>query len=603
MYYTKYDLSFKSIHGVPVSVRILVDGYTDPVIERRLGAPPIMKTQKNGRIISTTVEFQAECQVFGEFAEMYTSDPRHFQVEVGRGDDGEGETWLIWRGYVTPEIYSEPYIAPPYDVRICANDGLGELKLYDWEAVGKKSIRETLLTLLEATGAEYATLSAACSIKTSSGTPPEFFDDVYIDLDYLAGKSYYDVLQVVLESIDADIMQYDGHWLIIRETDATPTVIFPSTAADSLEVVRFSGLSSYTGALYNVVKTIGKKGVANLWPIGYMTRSVQPAKKKITVTAPWHFQNAFDDPDMLTNDTWSESGTASAGDGYSLGNMLVGASMGQVSQTFTLKRLTKNIKVTVKALAQWTSRSYLDGKTRGVGVWARYQVTRTSEIKYYSAYGNSEDWESSYHEPDVQKVDIKAFGSEPRRNYCKELTFDIPTPGVNEEVFLEIAIIGYGVIAVGASAILEDNEGYKDILLLDNGARGDADEVEITGGRMTADNIVAERFYEGVLVDQYGAAEYEFKDANNFTAKDFMSLNARNRALSVGLPRIVITGKFDMPADGGRTFPLLLKDGSTILLVKNISWDLYNEEMQIEAVSLPATSITIDSETITSLGD
>ena len=55
MYYTKYDLSFKSIHNVPVSVRILVDGYTGSVIERRLGAPPVLKTQKNGRIISTTL--------------------------------------------------------------------------------------------------------------------------------------------------------------------------------------------------------------------------------------------------------------------------------------------------------------------------------------------------------------------------------------------------------------------------------------------------------------------------------------------------------------------------------------------------------------------
>ena len=555
----------------------------------------------NLNLIHIYSDFQAECQVFGEFAEMYTSDPRHFQVEVGRGDDGEGETFLIWTGYVTPEIYSEPYIAPPYDVRICANDGLGELKLYDWEAVGAKTIKSTIQTLLEATGAEYAGIFVASSIKTSSGTAPGFFDDVYIDLDYMAGKSYYDVLQAVLESIDADIMQYDGEWVIIRETDATPKVISPSSAAVNIEAVRIDGLTSYTSALYNVVKTIGKMGVADLWPIGYMTRSVQPAKKKVTVTAPWHFQNAFDDPDMLTNDTWSEAGTASGGNGYYLGNMLVGASMGQVSQTFTLKRFTKNIKVTVKATAQTVTRSYLDGKTRGVGVWARYQVTRTSEIKYYSVHGNSADWESSYSEPDVQRVDVMAYGSDSPRDVCKELTFDIPTPGVNEEVFLQIAIIGYGVIAVGASAILEDNAGYRDVLLIDNGARGDADDVEITGGRMTTDSIVAERFYEGVLVDQYGDAEYEFKDANHLVARDFMSLNAMDRALCVGLPRIVINGKFDMPANGGTTFPLVVKDGTTFLLVKSLSWDLYNEEMQIEAVSLPATTITVDSETITSL--
>ena len=85
MYYTKYDLSFQTIHNVPISVEIQVDGYTGSPIVRKLGAPPVLKTQKNGRIISTSIELQAQCEVFGEFSEFYTSDPRHFLVIRAEG--------------------------------------------------------------------------------------------------------------------------------------------------------------------------------------------------------------------------------------------------------------------------------------------------------------------------------------------------------------------------------------------------------------------------------------------------------------------------------------------------------------------------------------
>ena len=279
--------------------------------------------------------------------------------------------------------------------------------------------------------------------------------------------------------------------------------------------------------------------------------------------------------------------------------MNVGASMGQASQTFTLQRFTKSIKVTVKALAQWVSTSYLDGKTRGVGVWARYQVTRTSEIKYFCPRGNNTEWGSSYSEPDVQKVDERDISSEPRRPHSKELSFDIPAPGVNEEVFLQIGIIGYGVIAVSASAIVEDNKGYQDTLIIDNGARGDESNVEITGGRMTGNNVIAERFYEGLLVDQYGAAQYSFSDGAQ-TGKDFLSINALNRAVSVAVPRLKISGKFNVPESMVRQ-PIILRDGTGDLLVKSFEWDLYNDEIRIEATMLPVATLEVASETITSL--
>ena len=74
------------------------------------------------------MEIYAECKVDGEFLELYTSDPKEFLVTVDV-EGGTGYDDRPWIGYISPELYSEPDIAPPYDVQITATDGLGELKL------------------------------------------------------------------------------------------------------------------------------------------------------------------------------------------------------------------------------------------------------------------------------------------------------------------------------------------------------------------------------------------------------------------------------------------------------------------------------------------
>ena len=110
---------------------------------------------------------------------------------------------------------------------------------------------------------------------------------------------------------------------------------------------------------------------------------------------------------------------------------------------------------------------------------------------------------------------------------------------------------------------------------------------------------IAERFYEGLLVDQYGAAQYSFSDGAQ-TGKDFLSINALNRAVSVAVPRLKISGKFNVPESMVRQ-PIILRDGTGDLLVKSFEWDLYNDEIRIEATMLPVATLEVASETITSL--
>ena len=50
----------------------------------------------------------------GEFATLYTSSATEYRVDLYAGNT------LIWQGFITPELYSEPVIAPPYDVHVTA---------------------------------------------------------------------------------------------------------------------------------------------------------------------------------------------------------------------------------------------------------------------------------------------------------------------------------------------------------------------------------------------------------------------------------------------------------------------------------------------------
>ena len=142
----KYRFRFDSVHGVEYNIYILKDGYSGGVIQRALGRAPVLKKKQNGPICGTSLELYAQCDVDGEFAELYTSDPKEYKVEVYRAGT------LIWFGFVSTELYSEPSIAPPYDVQIVATDGLGELKLNNYEAQGEISLKALFIELLSYTG-------------------------------------------------------------------------------------------------------------------------------------------------------------------------------------------------------------------------------------------------------------------------------------------------------------------------------------------------------------------------------------------------------------------------------------------------------------------
>ena len=134
-YGLKYRFKFENIHGVTYEVKLLEDGFSGTVKVRPLGAAPVIRMQTSGPFRSTCCELSLECQDDGEFADLYSTEPTQYKVEVYHG------SIPIWYGFIATELYSEPDIAPPYDVRVTATDGLGVLKEYYFVPAGAQTIR------------------------------------------------------------------------------------------------------------------------------------------------------------------------------------------------------------------------------------------------------------------------------------------------------------------------------------------------------------------------------------------------------------------------------------------------------------------------------
>ena len=176
-YGNRFRFRFDSVHGVEYNIYILKDGYTGTCEQRALGHAPVLKKQKNGPICGTSLDLYAQCVVDGEFAELYTSDPKEYRVDVYRAGI------LIWTGFVSTELYSEPSIYPPYDVQIVATDGLGELKQVDFEYAGLVTLSEHIRTALSYTGANKI-IYVASSLAMQGESVVDTFG-MSINMDYL----------------------------------------------------------------------------------------------------------------------------------------------------------------------------------------------------------------------------------------------------------------------------------------------------------------------------------------------------------------------------------------------------------------------------------
>ena len=583
----RFRFRFDSVYGVEYNIYILKEGYTGTCDQRPLGRTPVLKKKRNGPICGTSLELFAQCNTDGEYAELYTSDPKEYRVDVYRKIGSTN--YLIWRGFVSTELYSAPAIAPPYDVQIVATDGLGELKLNDYEAQGEISLKNLLSYLLSFTGYDRG-FYFATNLKKYGGTKQGMLDWL-IDLDFMAdeGKNCYEVLTSILHTLHATITTYYGVWLIARETDIATLL----NNSGGLAVITYFNGTASTTTLSGVKNTVGQRGVYDLWPIGNYSSSVNPAKKEVVVSSRWHTNNILNNPSLVnTLGGWTLGGQTQWISG---GGIIVGynAYDGSISQSFSLSSLQSELKIQLLAKAQSNISAY-----KPMMYW--YAIYQTADATYY---GDSEGWVYD-NVPSSPRSTVelpKYSSSQPRAEY--EGT--ISNPFITAPGTLTIYIAGKSVdLGYAYLTLTPASKGYRDTIYIDNGSRGTEDEKVILHGRILDDEFTYPQLLSGAfkeVVNSTKAFIYKFADSN-YSNKDLLALIALGNALSVALPRLRIEGTFNVPATM-KTLPIVIGEGQLTHIVETFEWDLYNEEARISALSLPAASITVESESVVPLDD
>ena len=601
-YNTKYYYRFASCNGKTVEIDVKQNGYSGSATLRRVGGAPVLRMEANDCIHGMSLELPAECIVEDEYADLYSTDPYLFQVDVNVDNS------TVWKGFVTPELYSAPWIDPPYDVIVTATDGLGELKMHNFSPMGRTSLYSILSTLLGYTGLSFA-INAVSTAANGASTDSTMLTNTYVSLDHMAGESCYDVLQALLTSLHATIQQVDCSWLLIRETDVNDSA--------SSSYVRDTSGNSYS------IMDITSMRSSNCWPVGQLRMEIQPAKNRVDVTCPNHpHQNYLTDPNMVL-DVWGNTGcTHHSEDGgfyeippntnnlagiyqsiRSVPAPIAGASDGNfadltlhVKARQTDSEAKHRIKILIQAYGRKLGTSntyasfwfcndfgYTSNNVSPVANWVedtnnRYYITELNE----ASVGNSSD--------------------------CTELDINIKFPELvrtclaldNNYAYLSVRFSADDNVVCVHEATLSASTAYSGMstaLVLNNSARGAfggvesafADSYTYNYGKGFIDNIC--RTSSGAHIANWSSDALPSLPYGEFIAKDY--------AFSCAMPRLRLQGRLNVQTDW---MPLFLRTNGMMFQTEEWTFDMLNDEVDVSILSLPAASLQVTSVTTTPLG-
>lgn len=583
-YGVKYRFPFQSVDGVDWTIDILKNGYSGSVLTRSLGGSPILRKDKNDNICGTSLELVAECRIDGEFEEFYTNDPLAYKVNVYHSYNGSSSA-LVWQGFITPEMYSAPDISPRYDVRITATDGLGELKLNNFEAQGRKSISALLDYLLGFTGLSLSYRH----VNDISGSTEEYvsindYNFLYaqVNLDYLIGETCYDVLQALLASIHSNITLDGNIWLIFKETGISIN----------------SANSTYrtfenTADVWRPILHYGSMRTHSFWPVGYMSREYVAPKNRMVLTSDNHYI-----PDLLG--TWTLNGSTT--DEGSYWN-LPGSGDG-LTQTVTFtQKVFKHLVLSIKVRNVGSGQ---DAGTIGVKVEINNgKAWLTQELVRRRLDATNVGWRNN--PTSICSFDVQApVDSDTDQDY---VAIDVVLPLYYHSLRDNIGANSLNITISNGDSLYpkriygislcqyEQMKGFKKIVSINNGARGEGSDVDVSFAGTTGANN-----YRGLEELVYGVpmasnAKITSWNAGSWSGLDYLSLISRDYALSIAQRRIRVTGTLETNPTNNILPVLFIDDHDSVpYIVETFSWDLYNDEITVDMISLPTSSMNISAE-------
>ena len=564
-----YRFVFDAANGPEVTISVAKKYYTGAVYRRAVGGSATLRRERSGCILGSSLAWSAECLSEDEFAELYTSDPTLYSVSLlFSGTE-------VWRGFVTPELYSSPWVDAPYDVTLTATDNLAELKNSTFKATGDIQVEWLIRDLLEITGlsipsAQDLDMAYISSMKGDR----KHLSSLTVNVDHLAGETCYDVLNSVLESLHAVLyLDYAAEsWVVMRETDVS---------------------GANVGFL-----TFGKlDGLSDLAANGSLAMEIVPARKELTVSEEIHAANvakAFNSSNVHTTGgtpKWEESD-------YGAAVRLTTVPPSQLSGTpesidsvagvlFTSLAAGRRYTLTFKA----RNTGFFVGKT--LLQWGLIITGQNGSVSRQIYFDTNGGYSASY----------------PGSDYPNdtELTPEIAEYSFSFVIPQKVGAAGFtpsrgsfsarcmrksdGSSVWTAEAWLADvrlqvadfPDGLSTRVVLDNDARTEADGVALEFGNDIASgrqNVIREtKFISDAIVPE--------QDFNTFMAID--------NALSVALPRLRLSGVmfFKKPTWRLPKFVRTTHVSADNLdyIVEEYNFNLLTGDIDISMISLPAAAL------------
>ena len=262
------------------------------------------------------------CKDNFHYLSLFTSDARQFRVSIFRSGA------LYWRGFVTADLYSETFTAPPYTVTIKAVDGFNLLESYifkDLMSIGTSgrlslwNLTTRCLDLLELDMEVSDWLDLYGEGMNESVSP---LRQTYIDLERLyyvyEEPTYRDILELCLLPFAGQIFQSSGALHIRRAISlyqsSRPVTFFDIGSKFPVGEVMTDDAGTHLIAEegVNVVTSSGRDVVDDMWNagiyvMGEATLDIVPALRSVTVDVKnKSIENLADHLGFFSPEAWDD---------------------------------------------------------------------------------------------------------------------------------------------------------------------------------------------------------------------------------------------------------------------------------------------------------
>jgi len=179
-------------------------------------------------IVGTSVSVGFLNETNFQFIDLYTGNARKYKLEI------KIDSVVDWVGWIVPELFTEPYDAPPYVTQVTGRCGLAELGSLPFELTGISSHFGVLWNILSqiTDGAPDLNLSVAI-FEENHDLDESPLAQTYVDCERYEGMNCQEVVNDICLVYGARIYQSDGEFWFVNTVDFQ----------NELDVVKYKGIT------------------------------------------------------------------------------------------------------------------------------------------------------------------------------------------------------------------------------------------------------------------------------------------------------------------------------------------------------------------------